>query len=115
MPRTFMPAVALVALVAATPALADTYTQADFSAGIRGGNANVKLPFTDDFYQGEPFTGSFVYDNDLIPAAGSGTVNVAWNNYPDAADIPAADLFKLNFGGLTFTAADAIAGNPFGV
>lgn len=108
--RLLTPSIAIVALAAATPALADTYTQANFSAGTFGGNANVQSPFNGNgFFPGQTFGGTFVFDNNLIPAAGSGFVNVFGNTFPDAANIPAADLFTFNFGSLTFTAADAIA------
>ncbi|MBV8238252.1 MAG: PEPxxWA-CTERM sorting domain-containing protein [Sphingomonas sp.] len=110
MSRMLMPAIAAVALVVSTPALADVYNMADFSAGTFGGNANVKAPFSGNgYFPGQTFSGSFVFDNDLIPAAGSGFVNVLANSFPDAANIPASDQFVFNFGGLTFTAANAIA------
>ena len=110
MPRMFMPAIATVAFVVSTPALADTYNMADFSAGTFGGGANVKAPFSGNgYFPGQGFSGSFVFDNDLIPAAGSGFVNVLTSSFPDAAHIPASDQFVFNFGGLTFTAADAVS------
>lgn len=103
-----------VLMLAAAPAQAVTYTKANFSAGIFGGNANVSAPFTTNgFFQGQTFTGNFVFANELVPAPGSGFVNVLASSFPDIANIPAADLFKFNFGSLTFTAADADA--PFAI
>ncbi|WEK42348.1 MAG: hypothetical protein P0Y64_13240 [Candidatus Sphingomonas colombiensis] len=108
--RILMTPAAIAAFAAATPALADTYTQANFSGGIFGGNANVQSPFSGNgFSPGQTFGGSFVFDNNLIPAAGSGFVNVLDNSFPDYANIPAADLFTFNFGPLSFTAANAAA------
>lgn len=110
MSRFLLAVVAFLGLVMGGPALADTYTKANFSGGIFGGNANVSPPFnTNGFFQGQTFTGSFVYDNQLIPAAGSGFVNVGVASFPDIANIPSLDLFKFNFGPLTFAAADADA------
>jgi len=64
-------------------ASADTYTSANFSAGIFGGNANVSGPFSGVVFPGETFAGTFVYDNQLVPAAGSGFVNVNLSSFPD--------------------------------
>lgn len=107
--RTMMIGAVAVAAAFSTPALAaDTYTQASFSGGIFGGSANVKSPFTGNgFFPGQTFTGSFVYDNALIPGAGSGYVNVLPSSFPDAASIPAATQFTFNFGPLTFTPTGA--------
>lgn len=95
---------------AAQPVLADTYTQAQFSGGIYPGNANVKAPFTANFYQGELLGGSFIFDNDLIPGAGSGWVNVPTSSFPDIADIEPAELFTFDFGPLALTPATAESG-----
>lgn len=93
-----------MATAATTPALADTYTKANFSGGTFGGGANVKAPFSGNgFFAGQTFTGSFVYDNVLVPAAGSGFVNVFPSSFPDIANIPAASQFTFNFGPLVFT------------
>lgn len=114
MRKALLGATGLIALLVASPALADTYTQANFSAGIFGGNANVSSPFSGNgFFQGQTFTGNFVYDDQLIPANGTGFVNVFASSFPDIANIPAANLFTLNFGPLTFTAADA--DQPFAI
>jgi hypothetical protein len=102
--------VAAVALATAcsTPAFADIYTQANFSGGTFGGGANVKSPFSGNgFFPGQTFSGTFVYDNNLIPAAGSGYVNVSPSSFPDAASIPASAQFTFNFGSLTFTPTGA--------
>lgn len=114
MSRMLLAIVAFLGLIVGGPALADTYTKANFSAGIFGGNANVSAPFSGNgFFQGQTFTGNFVYDDQLIPANGSGFVNVGVASFPDVANIPALDLFKLNFGPLTFSAADA--DEPFAI
>jgi hypothetical protein len=106
--------VASLGLAMVQPAYADTYTKADFSAGIFGGGANVSPPFSGNgFFAGQTFTGNFVYDNNLIPAGGTGFVNVLASSFPDIANIPAADLFTFNFGPLTMTAADA--DEPFAI
>jgi hypothetical protein len=105
--RSYVAALAPIAVMIGSPAFADTYTKANFSAGIFGGNANVSSPFsTNGFFQGQTFTGSFVSDNQLVPAGGTGFVNVFASSYPDVANISAADLFTFNFGSLTFTATD---------
>lgn len=106
--RMFFAFVASFSLLVSAPALADTYTKANFSAGIFGGDANVSSPFSGNgFVQGQTFTGNFVFNNQLVPAAGTGFVNVGVASFPDIAGIAAADLFTLNFGSLVFTAADA--------
>jgi PEP-CTERM motif len=108
MSRIFFAVVAFLGLIMGGPALADTYTKANFSAGIFGGNANVQSPFSGNgFFQGQTFTGNFVYDDQLVPAGGTGFVNVGVASFPDVAAIPALDLFKFNFGPLVFSAADA--------
>ena len=106
--RMFFALFAMLGLSLVQPAQADTYTKANFSAGIFGGNANVQSPFSGNgFFQGQTFTGSFVYDNELVPAGGTGFVNVGVASFPDIAVIPALDLFTFNFGPLVFSAADA--------
>ncbi len=93
-------------LLSASPAFAANLFQADFSGAINGGNANVKAPFnTNGFTQSMPFSGSFVYDADLIPAVG--TVNVDLPTLAGATPIPAGDIFSLSFGPLAFDFADA--------
>ncbi|AJA09200.1 Putative secreted protein [Sphingopyxis fribergensis] len=99
-------AAALLVMLFAAPAQADTYTQANFSSGIFGGDANVRDPLLNPYFPSDPFSGSFVYDNNLVPAAGTGFVNVMINSYPDIAAISAADAFKFDFGSYVFTLAD---------
>jgi hypothetical protein len=101
--------VAVFALgMAATGAKADTYTSASFTFGTNGGNANVKSPFTSVLSQGQTFTGSLVFDNNLVPGPGSGVVNVFFSTFPDIASIPSATALNLPFGGLpAFTLGDA--------
>lgn len=97
---------------AAAPALADTYTQADFSGHISPGNANVKPPFAGNgFTQGDPISGHFVYDDQLVPSSGSGFVNVPMTAFPDIANIPDVDAFSLTIDSLTLTAGDNLTSN----
>jgi hypothetical protein len=114
--RTFLIALGL-ALAAPAVAAADTYSLASFSGAINGGNANVKAPFSGNgFTQSMPFSGSFVFDNSLIPGPASGFVNVFDQSFPDIALIPGALQFTLNFGPLTFTEADNDNSQiPFGI
>jgi len=104
---------ALLVVVVNLPAFADTYHTADFSGAIFGGNANCQPPFDTVISQGGPISGHFVYDDNLIPAAGSGFVNVPFSSFPAIPQIPAATAFTINLGdpSLTFTLADAIPGS----
>jgi hypothetical protein len=82
---------------------ADTYTQADFSGQINPGNANVQAPFAGNgFTQGESFSGSFVFDDQLVPGPTSGFTNVPFSSFPDSADIPAISSLSFTFGALSF-------------
>lgn len=104
-----LPALLLGFATFCTPAttFADTYTQVNFSGAINGGNANVKAPFSGNgFTQSDPFSGSFVYDNNLIPGPASGFVNVPFSSFPDIVDIPSAIAFSFNLNSLHFTLAD---------
>ncbi|WP_374660136.1 PEP-CTERM sorting domain-containing protein [Phenylobacterium sp.] len=110
--RILAPVALAAALVLPAAAQADTYTSANFSAGAFGGGANVSAPFLGvDIYPGASFSGNLVFDNDLVPAAGSGFVNVFYSDFPDIGAIPAGDAFTLNFGSKTFTLADANPGS----
>lgn len=82
-------------------ASADTYTSVNFSGGIFGGNANVSAPFTGVVSPGDTYTGSFVYDNNLVPGAGSGFVNVFLSSFPNV--VPSIS-FSVN--GHNFTVTD---------
>jgi hypothetical protein len=87
------------------PAMADTYTSANFSGSINPGGANVKAPFSGNgFAQSDPFSGSFVFDNQLVPA--SGTVNVSFSSFPDIGLIPNISAFSITFDGLSFNLGD---------
>jgi hypothetical protein len=103
-------AAATLALAAPGLAAADTYTLANFTGGVFGGNANAQLP---GFTQGMSFGGTFVYDNDQVPAPGSGFDNVFESQYPDAAGITPAQTFTLNFGPLTFDASGVSPDDSF--
>jgi hypothetical protein len=92
-------------LVVPGVALADTYTSANFSGSINPGGANVKAPFSGNgFAQSDPFSGSFIFDNQLVPA--SGTVNVFFSSFPDIAVIPNASAFSITFDSLNFNLGD---------
>lgn len=101
---------AVLVIIGNNPLLADTYYTANFSGSISGGAANCKPPFDTIISQGGPVSGSFVYYDNLIPASGTGAVNVRFSSFPDIAQIPAATAFTINLGAaeVTFTLADAI-------
>jgi hypothetical protein len=93
-------ATALVAGVAPRTTLADTYTDVQFTGEISPGNANVQAPFSTAGFSGapsDPITGSFVFDNNLVPGNGTSFVNVA---------IPTQSFPAPNFD-LTITAANS--------
>jgi hypothetical protein len=98
----------IAALVfSANVASADVYMTASFSGSINPGFNNVKAPFSGNgFTQGDPISGSFVFDSSLIPA--SGTVNVFYPNFPDIAAIAPATAFNLTLNGLSFDLSDNI-------
>jgi hypothetical protein len=103
---------AAAALMMGVPqtASADTYTQATFTGQVAGGDANVSAPFTSVISQGQAFSGSFVFDDQSVPPAGSGASNIFFSN-----DIPATDAFTLQLGGLSFNLTNALAADaPFG-
>jgi hypothetical protein len=90
-------------------ATADTYTSATFSGAINSGNANVKSPFSGNgFTQGDTFSGSLVFDNALVPAAGSGFVNVSFSSFPDIGIIPSTAALSFNFDGVVFNLSNNI-------
>ena len=97
---------AAVAIIASQPAMADTYTKANFSGGVFPGNANVVSPFTGAVSPGQSLSGSFIYDNALVPAGGTGFVNVFQGQFPDVAGFTDANLFTFNLGSVVLTAAD---------
>ena len=98
-------------LGAPAAALADTYSTANFTFGVFGGNANQQGPFAGvvaPYPSGGSFTGSLVIDDSLIPGPGTGYQNVFFSDYPDIGQIPDATAFSLQLGGLpAFTLADA--------
>jgi len=102
-----------------SPAAADTYESATFTGAINGGGANVKAPFsTDGFTQGETFSGSFVFDVQSVPVAGSGFVNVFFSSFPDIGAIPNATAFGFSIQSLAtpdslgFNLGDALVQFP---
>jgi hypothetical protein len=107
-------AVTVTMLLIAAPSLsrADTYTEATFSGNIAPGNANVQPPFSGNgFNQGDPFTGTFVFDNQLVPSASSGLTNVNFSDIPAIAQIPAATAFSFDLDGLTFNLSNEFTGD----
>lgn len=99
--------VAIATIAAPTMAMADTYTLANFSGGIFGGNANAKAPFgAAGITQGMLLSGTFLIDNNITP--GPGFENVLYSSYPDAAAIPDSVEFTFNIGSLNFTSAGAM-------
>lgn len=105
---SLVPLAVALALGPFSAANADTYTSATFSFATNGGNANVKAPFNSVISQGESFTGTLVYDNNLVPGAGTGFQNVFFSTFPDIANIPSVSALSLSFTGLrTFTLNDA--------
>jgi hypothetical protein len=104
---------ALVILLAARPASAQL-SEGDFSGGtltLKGPafNACCSTPFGGITYRGPNISGSFIYDPSLIPASGTGFVNVP-------LPFPDEDAFHLVMGDLVspapfiFTAAMALPG-----
>jgi hypothetical protein len=91
----FAPAAAMAALITSVAphiALADTYTDVSFTGSISPGNANVQPPFSTAGFSGvpgDPITGSFVFDDNLVPGSGSGFTNVA---IPTGFSMPSFDL-----------------------
>jgi len=101
-------AAAVILVAGSVAAKADVYTSANFTFGVNPGNANVQSPFTSVLSQGEAFTGSLVFDNNLVPGPGTGFVNVFYASFPDIAGIPPATALDLPLGGLpAFTLANA--------
>jgi len=77
-------------------AFADAYHTADFS-GQLGSSPNIKAPFAGNgFNPGGAVTGSFVYDDNLIPSSGTGFVNVFFSSFPDIAQIPSSTALDLS-------------------
>ncbi len=98
--------VLLVAVLVLLPAIcvqADTYHQVSFTGNVSTTNGFGGLVW------GPTITGSFVYDDNLIPAAGSGFVNVPFSSFPDIAIIPDATAFNMTLSpAISFTLSDAL-------
>jgi hypothetical protein len=96
-------------LLTATAAPADVYFTANFSGSINPGGANVKAPFSGNgFNQSDTFSGNLVFDNSLVPAAGSGLVNVFFQSFPDIGIIPSSTALNFNFDGVVFNLSNNI-------
>jgi len=105
-------AAAAALMIGAMPqmASADMYTEATFTGQVAGGSANVTAPFTSVISQGQSFSGTFVFDNQSVPSAGSGLSNVFFSN-----NIPAANAFTLQLGTLSFNLSNGLAVDaPYG-
>ena len=107
-------ACALLALALALPpaAQAANLVNAAFTGTLTSGSAAVKAPFNaagSGITQGMSVAGTFVFDADLTPAAGSGFVLVPFATTPDASD-------PLNFavGPLDFDLATANSNGALG-
>jgi hypothetical protein len=101
--RIIAGATGLTLLCFASIASADTYETATFTGAISPGGANVKAPFsTNGFTQGDPVSGSFVFDVQKVPGGGSGFTNVFFSSFPDIAAIPNPTAFNLTIDSLTF-------------
>jgi hypothetical protein len=94
-------AIALITCVAPQLSFADTYTEANFTGAIEPGNANAQPPFSTAGFSGAPsslITGTFIFDDNEVPGAGSGFDNVA---IPSGSGFPTASF------NLTITAANS--------
>jgi hypothetical protein len=92
-------------------ALADTYDIANFTFGVFGGNANQQPPFVGvaPYPAGGTFTGTLVFDQDLVPGVGTGFQNVYFSTFPDIAGISPASALNLPLDILPpFTLSDAV-------
>ena len=110
-------AAAAVFILIASPTVtrADTYTEASFSGMINPGNANVQSPFSGNgFNQSDPFSGSIVFDNQLVPGSGTGLTNVFFQSFPDSAIIPPASSFSLTFDSFSFNLSNNNNAEIFG-
>ena len=96
-PRRISRFVLSLCLVSA-PALASQLTSADFSGAVQWSSGAVP-----GLHWNTPASGSFVFDADLIPGAGSGWVNVS---FPLAQPV-----FTLNIGPAAFDFGDALDGS----
>ena len=54
---------------------------------------------------GQVFSGSFVFENELIPSSLTAT-NVFFSSFAQIAEIPSATAFNINFGSLSFDLSD---------
>jgi len=98
------------AIAAITSASADTYYTASFS-GYLGSSPNIRAPFNQPgsgFTGGMEFTGTIVFDADLIPGSPSPATNVYFKDFADIGLIPAATALTLNFGPYSFDFSDNI-------
>ncbi|MBS0360162.1 MAG: PEPxxWA-CTERM sorting domain-containing protein [Proteobacteria bacterium] len=93
---------AALGLALALPAAADaaTLVNAAFAGTLTSGSSAVRAPFNaagSGITQGMAVSGSFVFDADLTPAAGTGFVLVPFATTPDASDPLNFDVGPLVF------------------
>jgi hypothetical protein len=107
-------AVAAIGFLVATSTIAsaDVYMSANFSGNL-GSSSNIRAPFNQSgsgFTGGMQFTGSLVYDVNLIPGNPSSPQfqNIFFQNFPDIGLIPPATALTLNFGPYTFDLSNNI-------
>jgi hypothetical protein len=101
---------ALLTLAAGPPAWAGPYHSADFADHLNSA-PNIWSPFSGVLHTGGGITGNFVFDDNLVPAARSGFVDVSFSSFPDIAHIPGATAFRINLGGgIDLTLTDAVMG-----
>jgi hypothetical protein len=115
--RARVPAALAMAVCIGLPGatLADTYSIANFTFGVFGGNANQQAPFVGiaPYPAGGAFTGTLVFDEDLVPGPATGFQNVFFFGFPDISRIPPATALSLPLGTLPpFSLSDAV--NEFG-
>jgi hypothetical protein len=100
----------LAGVVSATApfiARADVYETAYFSAqfsNISGSLASIGLSGSDGI------SGNFVFDEQMIPPAGSGMEGIPFSSIPNVGSISDSTAFQMELGGLTFNLNNFVAG-----
>jgi hypothetical protein len=98
-----------VLVMSANLASADVYMTANFSGSINPGQCQREVAVSGNgFVQSDPLSGSFVFDSSLIPAAGTGFVNVFYPSFPDIGTIASATAFNLTLDGPSFDLSNNI-------
>ncbi len=89
---------AILVILCCANVFADTYHSTNFT-GQLGSSPNIKSPFNSVLSPSGAVTGSFVYDDQLVPGGGTGFTNVFYFMFPDIGQIPNATAFSINLGG----------------